>query len=505
MLKRVLVDKTSKEFFSYLESSGISKNSVKFYKSDLNHFTAWLLFRIRSLGVLVEELTQAIPFLKPAFAHEYKKFLIENNTPAKTINRKLSTLRNLSRFLTISQIINFDFAGNLTNITATGEEKYQIHPLVEGFQKHLEAEKVSDNTVKNYLADIRQFISRIAGNDNNRIKQAQITPEALKAYLKEISTRSNQATSKRKIASLKKFTVWAQKQGFIKSVSLFGKNITKKVFYASLQDKIIKRLEQKPRVQKIAHSLFYKRPDWYKTYHDISITNYIHVAILLIFSVALGFGAYDQFIKRTSSSLAYPLSSAPISPNRYLSFQGRLTDNLSNPITVSTNLVFKLYDAATAGNTLWNAAATACAITPDSDGIFSTLLGSTCGGAIAATVFSEYSDVWVGVTVGADSEATPRIQIATVGYALNAETLQGFPPSATGAINTVPLINNDGDLIISAASPTIQSTSGTFGIDGQAISIITGAASAGNITIAPDGTGQLLLTGGTATTDFIRA
>jgi len=158
MPKNTSLDKTSQEFIKYLESAGISTSSVKFYKSDLNHFTAWLLFRIRSLGILADELTQAIPFLKSAFAHEYKKFLIENKTPAKTINRKLSTLRNLSRFLIISQIINFDFTENLTNITTAGEERFQIHPLVEGFQKHLEAEKVSASTIKNYLADIRQFI-----------------------------------------------------------------------------------------------------------------------------------------------------------------------------------------------------------------------------------------------------------------------------------------------------------------------------------------------------------
>ncbi|MFH1863694.1 MAG: hypothetical protein ABIJ85_02130, partial [bacterium] len=345
----------------------------------------------------------------------------------------------------------------------------------------------------------------------------KITPELIKTYLNEISSKSSEATSKRKIASLKKFIAWAQKQEFVKGISLEKlfpaqeKEIAQvfkasKAFYSSFQERIVKLLDQKPRVQKIVHSLFYKRPDWYRTYHDVSITNDIHIALLIIFSTALGFGAYDQFIKRTSTPLAYPTSLTP--PNRYLSFQGRLTNQYGNPITVSTNLVFKLYDAATAGNTLWNAAATACAITPDSDGIFSTLLGSTCpplpGGAIAATVFSENPNVWVGVTVGADAEATPRIQIATVGYALNAETLQGFPPSATGTINTIPIINNDGDLIIAAASPTIQSTSGTFGIDGQAISIITGTGSAGNITIAPDGIGQLLFIGGTTTTDFTR-
>jgi site-specific recombinase XerD len=32
-------------------------------------------------------------------------------------------------------------------------------PFIVQFEKHLEAEKVSKNTIKNYLSDIKQFIS----------------------------------------------------------------------------------------------------------------------------------------------------------------------------------------------------------------------------------------------------------------------------------------------------------------------------------------------------------
>lgn len=167
MPKNPLLDITSKEFIEYLNSLGVSKNSIKFYRSDLNHFTGWLLLRIRALGILAEDFTQAIPFLKPSFTQEYKKYLVKNTNATKTINRRLSTLRNLSRFLLESQILNFNFAEGLTNISTSPNgsvEKLQIHPLVNGFQKHLEAEKVSQNTIKNYIADIRQFINWIDGN-----------------------------------------------------------------------------------------------------------------------------------------------------------------------------------------------------------------------------------------------------------------------------------------------------------------------------------------------------
>lgn len=173
MQKINITDVTSKNFMAYLRTSGISTKSIKFYKSDLSHFTGWLLLRIRSLGVLAEELTQAIPFLKVSFCKEYKKYLIENKVSVKTINRRLSTLRNLSRFFLTSQILNFDFAEGLTNISTNPQAKYQISPLVESFQKHLEAEKVSESTIKNYIADIRQFVSWIEEKNNTRTNQAQ--------------------------------------------------------------------------------------------------------------------------------------------------------------------------------------------------------------------------------------------------------------------------------------------------------------------------------------------
>lgn len=181
-------------------------------------------------------------------------------------------------------------------------------------------------------------------------------------------------------------------------------------------------------------------------------------------------GAYEQFFRKASTPLAYP--STPQTPKRYLSFQGRLTNNLGTPVTIATNMVFKLYDADSGGNTLWNS--NTCSITPDQDGIFSTVLGSTCGSEIGSSVFSENASVWVGVTAGGDSEATPRVQIATVAYALNAETLQGLPVGIGSSITPfVPYIDSTGSLTIAAASPTIQSTSGTFAIKGQALSVTT--------------------------------
>ena len=55
-------DKIKDLFLSHLDEKGVSPNTLKFYKSDLSHFIAWLLLKIRSLGTTADNLTEAVPF-----------------------------------------------------------------------------------------------------------------------------------------------------------------------------------------------------------------------------------------------------------------------------------------------------------------------------------------------------------------------------------------------------------------------------------------------------------
>lgn len=152
-------DKITNKFFQYLSSLGISKKTHKNYKSDVNHFTGWFLLKLRTLGIAAEELSEAMPFISKKTASEYKDYLSRNNISDKTINRRLSTLRHLGRFLLKTQILDFNFSENISNISHA--KPVDINPLVKQFEQHLQKENVSNNTVKNYLADIRQFMAFI--------------------------------------------------------------------------------------------------------------------------------------------------------------------------------------------------------------------------------------------------------------------------------------------------------------------------------------------------------
>ena len=219
---------------------------------------------------------------------------------------------------------------------------------------------------------------------------------------------------------------------------------------------------------------------------NLGIHHYIGLLLFLLFLGFLGAGIYNQFFLKIERPLAYPINLTR--GGRVLSFQGRLTDSLGNPITTATNVQFKLYDVATGGTPLYTAGP--CSTTPDQDGIFSTLIGQSCGSEIPNSIFTENSNVYLGVTVGADSEMTPRQPIANVGYAINAETLQGFPPG-TGTSN-IPFINQDGNLLIAVASPGIHSTftSADFTVSSAKTAIIQSAGS-GDVVLQATGSGTL--------------
>ena len=298
----------------------------------------------------------------------------------------------------------------------------------------------------------------------------KISPELINKYQEELSQSFSEATLKRKLISVKKFLDWAG-QGEI-------------AFQTSGQQVIPAKYAGK--FKKLPGAMF------------------LNVAILVILSAALGYGIYNQFFKETKAPVASPLT-ALNPPKRYLSFQGRLTDQYGNPITSAKTVVFQLFDSAgtgnppTGGTNLWDSGN--CTVSPDTDGIFSVMLGTTSGDGytcasaseLTSSVFAENSEVWLHITTETQS-MDPRIQIATVAYALNSETLQGYPASSSATINTVPVMNNLGQIILAASSPKIKSTAGNFAVEGQAITINTPSASNGNITISPDGTGQLNLT-----------
>jgi hypothetical protein len=114
-----------------------------------------------------------------------------------------------------------------------------------------------------------------------------------------------------------------------------------------------------------------------------------------------------------------------------VNFQGRLSDPTGNPVTNGAyDMMFKFYDGPAAG-TLLLADRHAAGVT---GALYSVLLG---GGQILAgaesnlwNVFLKHPEVYLGVSVNAESEMTPRLLLARTPYAVRADdalTLAGRP------------------------------------------------------------------------------
>ncbi len=128
--------------------------------------------------------------------------------------------------------------------------------------------------------------------------------------------------------------------------------------------------------------------------------------------------------------------------NRQISYQGKLLNASGVAVTDGTyQMKFSLYSAASGGTTLWTASGTTALPTAIpvavQNGLFSLLLGdSSAAGFWQNTLDSvnwNTDTIYLGVTIGSDSEMSPRKRLGAVPQAFNAEQLQGMYASSTAS------------------------------------------------------------------------
>src|SRR3989339_246034 len=212
------------------------------------------------------------------------------------------------------------------------------------------------------------------------------------------------------------------------------------------------------------------------------------------------------------SPLGFAEASGP-SSNRVLNYQIRLTD--SSGIRVPDGIVeleLTIYDLAIGGSQLY----TACSVDglPGSaptavqatftNGISSILIGSslTCavGSAVAipATLFTNTA-MYLGVTVEADAEMTPRKQIVASGYSMNADLLDDLNTSNAGGTSAfVPITDSSGNLTLTGNPQGAGVTQGSLTVNpatADANEILFGVALGGVTRFSVDEDGDVEIAG----------
>lgn len=455
-----------KSFKNFLYEYKKSNLTIKNYINDIKSFFRWLSevsLTKYAWDVAERNLLDKVNF---SVIDEYKQRLVSSKFSPRTINRKLSSLRNYIKWA-ISQGFIKNFETDLQNTIEeidkdpiqrpTATDQYSSFPPIRLAQKSLKG--------ANFLFD-NLFIFPIA----KTIEETQYLLWRLSG--KKIFTKSNQDANSKFLEV---------KSGLEIPIS----NI-KKDFYAPLNVS----LRYLPTHEKIWHYLRYVRPNWYKRYHSYSIVHYFHFAILFILTSAVGFGIYNGLFADVQKENAI-LGAATSAPPRILSFQGRLTDSSNNPITKDTSILFSIYndENASGAASLWQETN---AVKPDSDGVFSTFLGKNT--PIPDTIFSQNPKLFLGITVGNSPELRPRQQLATVPFASNAETLQGLEPitNSTKVSNVVLALDSSGNLSIAGSKAhTFQAIGGQFVISGSVLSLTTIPGSNSRVEIVPDGVGKI--------------
>jgi hypothetical protein len=165
-----------------------------------------------------------------------------------------------------------------------------------------------------------------------------------------------------------------------------------------------------------------------------------------------------------------------------MSYQGILTDANGNAVPDGNfNIFFKIYDDVATGNLLWTEGLSVQV----NNGIFNVILGT-----INPINFAFDRQYWLGITIGDGAELSPRIQLTSSPYSLNAQSV------ADGAVtsNKIPSrqvvksINSLQDNVNLAAGDNIMITP-----SGNTLTIAATAGGGGDITAVNAGEG---LTGG---------
>jgi hypothetical protein len=96
---------------------------------------------------------------------------------------------------------------------------------------------------------------------------------------------------------------------------------------------------------------------------------------------------------------------------KLINYQGRLTNNLGEPLDTTVSIEFTIYDDSTGGTVKWMETHTLVSVT---EGLFNVILGTNV--PIDDNVFNSI-DRYLGIQVGADPEIEPRKRLISVPYA----------------------------------------------------------------------------------------
>ena len=401
----------------------------------------------------------------------YQKYLENKNFARASVKNYLCDARNLTEWVTnsgkdLAGLTATDFTLYIDSLIAKSESPSTVNrrrtslksffdflkldlaftptpDLLTEYKKHLVSLNTPTNTIKNYLSDTRGYLNKASGNYSS-------------------------STLARKQSSLKRFLEWAEKKGYVEKASPIPTSPVVIPAEAGMTGRWLGFL-----------GIF------------------IFTWSLVVFTLVAG----KPEPKTTQVTIPVPVSKTKPT-GKYIPFAGKIVNSEGYQVGETVPVVFSLYNAPTGGNIVWNSRQ--CLVGPEEDGSFAVTLGATngvnfdCQSAeeIPSYLFYENTGLWLSMAINTDLEIDPRIPIATVANSQNTNTVDGYAASEAASENTIPVINEYGDLVLAATLPRLKSTSlgSSLMIEGQGGVVLASSDTSNSpITLNPDGSGNLNL------------
>lgn len=146
-------------FAEFLKTRGSSVKTQKNYQSDLRYFFSWVSLTIQSQNSLLPSSHQEfVGAITPHALEQYKHFLVANQIPASTINRRLSALRTFGAFCEAQGWWVENPTHILLNVPHAPRSQNPMEEMLADFRRDLAREGASKVTIRNYASDVRQFL-----------------------------------------------------------------------------------------------------------------------------------------------------------------------------------------------------------------------------------------------------------------------------------------------------------------------------------------------------------
>jgi len=209
-------------FLDYLQNQKDKPSSltIKNYKADVNQFIRWFEKKYNE-----EFSPDNISFF---ILNEYKSDRLnpkneDKSVSVRSIERHFSSLRKFFNFLKLEGYVNYSPFEKTEAKNQKEEDPFRI----KDFKDYLYVYNASRLTIKNYVIDVKQFLSW--AEEVTGIKEAwdvsekdlfqKIDNSLIEEYKKRLVSQSfSPLTVNRKLSSLRRYASWAASEGLIKDI-----------------------------------------------------------------------------------------------------------------------------------------------------------------------------------------------------------------------------------------------------------------------------------------------